>query len=378
MELGQYFTKSNILKNNVIRFIRNNPKRVLEPSFGAGHLIKALIKKYKYIKIDGYEIDDKIQSILEESNQINLVYEDFLKADIKIKYKTIFGNPPFVKLKHGNLYLDFINKCVDLLNDDGELIFIVPSDFIKLTSSKKIIEKMLNLGSFTDIYFANDESLFDGASIDIIIFRYQKDIHTNIVMINEEEKYINNHDGIITFSDEKENGILLKDLFVVYVGLVTGKESVFKSKLGNIKILNDENIIKKYICIEKFPCENDNINEYLIQHKDELIKRKIRKFTEKNWFEFGAPRNKTKMEKYAGKKCIYMRNITRKSEVAFKSEVMYFGGKLIILIPKKNIKLNKIIKYFNSDEFKHNYTYSGRFKIGHRQLENVIIPMKIL
>ena len=48
----------------------------------------------------------------------------------------------------------------------------------------------------------------------------------------------------------------------------------------------------------------------------------------------------------------------------------YFGGGLLMLIPKGDIELGKVVDYLNSRDFKKNYTYSGRFKIGHRQLCN--------
>ena len=73
-----------------------------------------------------------------------------------------------------------------------------------------------------------------------------------------------------------------------------------------------------------------------------------------------------------GKECIYINNITRKDEVCFKDKVQYFGGGLIIMIPKKKINIDKIVKYINSITFKRNYMYSGRFKIGHRQLTNCL------
>ena len=40
-------------------------------------------------------------------------FGDFLSQKINIKYTTIIGNPPYVKTKTGNLYLDFIKKCYD-------------------------------------------------------------------------------------------------------------------------------------------------------------------------------------------------------------------------------------------------------------------------
>ena len=39
----------------------------------------------------------------------------------------------------------------------------------------------------------------------------------------------------------------------------------------------------------------------------------------------------------------------------------------------QEVDLKKIVEYLNSDTFKENYTFSGRFKIGHRQLCNASI-----
>ena len=56
-----------------------------------------------------------------------------------------------------------------------------------------------------------------------------------------------------------------KDYFDIYVGLVTGKEEVYKNEeLGNIEVLNGENKVEKYIFIEKYPCENEKINTHLL------------------------------------------------------------------------------------------------------------------
>ena len=46
-----------------------------------------------------------------------------------------------------------------------------------------------------------------------------------------------------------------------------------------------------------------------------------------------------------------------------------------MLIPKKEYNLNNIIEYFNSDLFKNNFIFSGRFKIGHRQISNSFITI---
>ena len=153
------------------------------------------------------------------------------------------------------------------------------------------------------------------------------------------------------------------------------------------KILNGEGKTDKYIYIDEYPCNNKKINKYLLKHKNILIKRKIRKFNENNWFEWGAPRNIATINKNIGKKCIYIYNLTRKDNIAFLDNVKLFGGGLIILIPNNKfcdtfnskeltLRLTNIISYFHSNEFKNNFMFSGRFKIGHRQISNCLIPSK--
>jgi adenine-specific DNA-methyltransferase len=372
--LGQYFTTNIELKKKVFEFILNNPVNILEPSIGQGDLVKFINEKKSNIIFDMYEIDKTIK-ILDKVQKDKIIYGDFIEQNIKKTYKTIVGNPPYVKTKSGNLYINFTEKCYNLLENNGELIFIVPSDFLKLTSSSKLLNAMMNNGTFTHIYHPNNEKMFENASIDVIIFRYCKNNSLEKKLYyNDKLMYITNSNGLITFSTEENNNInnnYFKDYFDIYVGLVSGKEEVYKNEeLGNIEILNGEHKVEKYIFIDKYPCQNEKINTHLLKHKDELINRGIRKFNEKNWFEWGAPRNMKNIANNLGKDCIYIYNLTRKEEVAFLGKVQYFGGGLLILIPTKKCDLNKIVEYINSHKFKDNFMFSGRFKIGHRCISN--------
>jgi adenine-specific DNA-methyltransferase len=374
--LGQYFTTNNELKEELFNFILNNPKRILEPSIGQGDLVDFVKSKIK-VKFDSYEIDNTIKLL---NNKNKVTYTDFLTCDIKKTYKTIIGNPPYVRTKNGNLYLDFINKCYDLLEEHGELIFIIPSDFFKLTSSGKLLNKMVENGTFTHIYHPNNENLFENASIDVLIFRYEKCNLSKKVLYNKEIKYLINNNGLILFeSSTKSGSSKFEDYFEIYVGIVSGKESVYKNdKLGNIDVINGFNKIEKYIFIEKFPSASGELNEYLLKNKNALIDRKIRKFNEKNWFEWGALRNVKNVNKYFNEDCIYIHTLTRKNEVAFIGKVGYFGGSLILLKPKVKINLDLVVNYLNSDTFKNNFMFSGRFKITHRNLCNSCLPEEII
>jgi adenine-specific DNA-methyltransferase len=223
--------------------------------------------------------------------------------------------------------------------------------------------------------------MFENASIDVIVFRYCKNNSLEkIVMYNDKLLYITNNNGLITFTeDEKENSISFSDYFHIYVGFVSGKEDVFKNnELGTMTVLNGKNKVEKYICISTFPSSVPAINEHLLKHKEVLISRKIKKFDENNWYQWGAMRNVSSILQHVGKDCIYIYNLTRNTNVAFVDKVQYFGGSLIMLVPKRSCDLSCIVSYLNSHEFKRNFMFSGRFKIGHRGISKSFIPSKYL
>jgi adenine-specific DNA-methyltransferase len=93
---------------------------------------------------------------------------DFFDFEISNTFDTIIGNPPYVRFqdinettknkldmklfdKRSNLYLFFIYKSIQHLNDHGELIFITPRDFLKATSSINLNKFIYDHGTITDI-----------------------------------------------------------------------------------------------------------------------------------------------------------------------------------------------------------------------------------
>jgi len=373
-KMGQYFTISDDLQKFVFDKVKHKGSLMLEPSFGAGHLLRKFKEANSEYPIVCYELDNTIKPTIAFNNYQTIVYGDFTKQIITQKFKTIIGNPPYVKQSTGNLYIKFIELCFRLLEDDGEIIFIVPSDFIKLTSASSLIDSMIKEGSFTDFLFPHDEKLFEGANVDVVVFRYEKGVKTKDTIVNGKKMICNVNSGIITFSESEINGNPLSDKFNVYVGLVSGRDEVYRNPAGNMDILNDKDRVQKYIFAEKFPTGNTAIDTHLSANKSLLLERKIRKFNEDNWFEWGAPRNITTIQKNLGKPCIYVRNMTRNQEVAFIGTVQHFGGSLLCLIPKAEVDLQKIVSFLNTKELQKDYLYSGRFKIGHKQVCNVIVP----
>jgi adenine-specific DNA-methyltransferase len=302
------------------------------------------------------------------------VIGDFLTAEINQQFPTIIGNPPFVKRKgKANLYIEFVAKCFDLLTPTGELLFIVPSDFLKLTSASSLITRMASAGAFTDFLFPHDEALFAGAAIDVVVFRYQKGLAQALAIVNDEPKRVICNRGILTFASvsasEGATTATIQDRFDVYVGIVSGRDHIYKQSFGNAEILTDKDKTERFILPRIWPLAATEAEStaHLLANKTELMGRAIRKFNEDNWWQWGALRNLTSVEAKIGVPCIYVRNMTRHDEVAFVGTVQLFGGTLLCLIPKiPNLDLVQIAAAINQK--RDDYLYSGRFKIGQKQL----------
>lgn len=368
--LGQYYTTDQVLLETISNFIINNTGTILEPSCGMGHIVKYVLhykkEKRKWIVI---EIDKTIEPL--NIPLVHFIHADFLTHSFSTTFSTIVGNPPYVKQKgHLNMYLQFIEKCLELLTDQGELVMIVPSDFLFCTSGCKLRNKMISRGSFTHISRPNIESLFKGAKQDVIVFRYQLGITLSYCMYNERPCQVYTNDSILYFTSKTITNIV-KQFFKVRVGMISGKDNVFRhDKLGTHSFLSRGGKYTKYIFIDEFPTTNHDLNTYLLEHKNELMSRRITKISEKNWFKWGAIRNHIFM-KSKTKQCIYIETLTRDKVIARIAPSGFFDGNILCLEPiKDDIDIKVFCDYFNSKEFIEYYRQSGRFKMGQKILTN--------
>lgn len=392
--LGQYFTTNEQLLHKVFHFVKNKEGTMLEPSFGQGDIIKYFRDHNVNRAFVAIEIDSGIKPLEGLDRQTSIVYQDFLTYDTHITFSTIVGNPPYFKLKHNpnsntilkctNAYVAFIEKAYHMLDDNGELIFIIPSDFFKLTSAGKLKELMLSNGSFTDIYHPHKEKLFYKASQDVIVFRYQKGLKHAIVKYNDIDMNIRINQGNVYFKPvdninvKHEVEAKLSDVFDVKVGMISGAENIFNNDaLGNVSILTASGI-KKEILIDKIdeqaPTE---IVAYLVQHKKHLIERKIRKFNDNNWFQWGCLRNVKFMLEHKNEPCLYAKVLTRNSNVFFTGKVQLYDGSLLCMFPKQHVteeQLDRLSNCLNSCEFLQHFLYSGRYKVGQKTLSDCPVP----
>ncbi len=142
---------------------------ILEPCAGDGVFIEKIIstKAHGY-KIDALDLNPIAVEGLKnkfQSNHITVRQADTLldpTLDLFVNsngfYTKIIGNPPYgawqeykkrdilKKLYGGNVketYTLFIKKCIDLLKENGRLVFIVPDTFLALHLHKDTREKIL-------------------------------------------------------------------------------------------------------------------------------------------------------------------------------------------------------------------------------------------
>lgn len=154
-KLGQVFTKTSVAKFMVDLFDLPKDARILDPCFGDGVFIKALLQE-SFLNVVGYEIDSRFVKKFKSKNPSLEVYcKDFLAT--QKKYDGIIMNPPYIRQesidnlaeygiskkklrcqkifqwlpKTSNLYMYFVTKAIDLLNDGGQLVAIFPDSWSK-------------------------------------------------------------------------------------------------------------------------------------------------------------------------------------------------------------------------------------------------------
>ncbi len=364
--LGQVFTQASIVEKMLK--LRKNKGSILEPSCGAGAFL------HKIENCIGVEYDSKVCP----SNAINM---DFFDYPITNSFDTIIGNPPYVKFKNissetksklnmtvfderSNLYLFFIEKCIKHLSSNGELIFIVPRDFIKATSAIKLNKIIYNEGTITDWIELGDESVFPGFNPNCVIFRFEKNNFSR--KTNNNLHFIESNGQLLFLKDKSQ--LLFSDYFFVKVGAVSGADHIFESLQGN------KDFVSSKTCVTgKTKKMHYNIyNIELEKHKDALLNRKIKHFNEKNWYQWGRAFFESNLPR------IYVNGKTRNKNPFFINECNAYDGSILAIFPKFKVKnkkhLKEICNYLNKLPWSdYGFNCDGRFLFNQKALENSMI-----
>lgn len=389
--LGQVFTKQKNVEE-MFKLVKNKGV-FLEPSCGDGAFLKYLQnnKKYNFDEVHAFEIDET----LVKSDKV--IRGDFFKLIETKEYEnkcfdTIIGNPPYVRYQNidletkkylnvlefnerSNLYLFFIKKCVEKLSNNGELIFLVPRDFLKATSAIKLNKWLFEQGTFTDIIDYGDETLFDGFNPNCIVFRFEKN---NFNRITKMQKYKNGKierkqvkcscvNGQFIFSKE-ELIVEAKNIFTVKVGAVSGADEIFNNEKGNIEMVCSDTIKSGKLKRMFYNIEATELKKF----KNDLMKRKIKVFHENNWFTWGRGYFKSE------KKRIYVNVKTRIKNPFFLNDCKAYDGSVLAIFPKKNlsdIELEELKDMLNNLDWEGlGFLCGNRFLFSQKSLNNLKLP----
>ncbi|HLN19406.1 MAG TPA: class I SAM-dependent methyltransferase [Patescibacteria group bacterium] len=180
---------------------------ILEPGCGDGQFLQSLftedaLKDYKNVHIDFLDVNQdelqKAQTICEQNkssnikfNSYNIDFLDFQKSATQ-QYSLIIGNPPYIKKIHlsedqieqcqqiyteaglssksvHNIWTGFLLGSTAMLNEEGVLCFVLPSEFLQVKYTKEIREYILTQFRSVEI-FAFNQLIFEGVEQDVIVF----------------------------------------------------------------------------------------------------------------------------------------------------------------------------------------------------------------
>lgn len=372
--LGQVFTPPKVV--DFMLDLCSNTGSVLEPSAGDGAFFNELRRRGR--DITGVELDSRVAPA-------GARVMDFFDLPESERFATIVGNPPYVRYqdiapatrkrlasplfdRRSNLFLFFIEKCVRHLEPGGELVFIVPREFIKLTSARKLNAWLFGQGSITHFFETGDVRVFAGATPNCCIFRFEKGRFDRRMA---DGRSFTEVDGQLMFLRD-DHGVRLADLFDVRVGGVSGADPVFRHPAGNLDFVCSKTAesgeTRRMIYGIRHP--------HLEAHKARLLARRVRKFDENNWWEWGRhfPVN--------DRPRIYVNGRTRRPAPFFLHDCPNFDGAILALFPK-NTRLRRrdliectMMLNHEVDWQQLGFVCDGRFLFTQRSLQTCLLPAK--
>jgi hypothetical protein len=229
-DLGQHWTPKDVVQTMLT--LKKNKGLTLEPSAGSGRFVEVLDN------VVAIEIDEKV---VPDNLKDRYIISNFFEISEEQKFQTVIGNPPYVAGKlltpewfcdwkgvlprTANAYLHMIDKCVNHLEESGELIFIVPSSvFSDSSRGKELRKKMVTLGAFTDVIFCHEQIEWENAAVDTLIFRWERGAIQEKVKTNRGPKTLFESGGFIWLIDFTPMGTL-GELFKATVGSAPSRAS---------------------------------------------------------------------------------------------------------------------------------------------------------
>ncbi len=161
---------------------------------------------------------------------------------------------------------------------------------------------------------------------------------------------------------------LLASYFFVKVGAVSGADSVFANdKFGNTEFVYSQTAKNGKIRKMIYGIYGKD-SAFLQKHKDIPLKRKIKKFNEENWWQWGRDYYKSDLPR------IYVNTKTRNKKPFFLHSCKAYDGSILAIFPKFKVDsrdLEILCEKLNSIDWQElGFVCDGRYLFSQRSLES--------
>lgn len=264
-ETGSYYTPpflANFITNRVIDNLRATDLQILEPSVGDGAFVSEFMKiRNKNIVLTALDINsNELDKAKEKWNNTDCFLNiDFLDYTTDLRYSAIIGNPPYIKKKllkedslerikriHfaenlsensvNNIWTSFLIKSCSLLDDNGIVAFVLPSELLQVNYAKELREFLLRKFVRIEVFTFND-LMFDCKGQDTIVligFVQHENEGQYFTNIDSADRLINNDFNL------ERNEILIENDTKWSHHILTGTEIEFLLRLKKkVKLVND-------------------------------------------------------------------------------------------------------------------------------------------
>jgi adenine-specific DNA-methyltransferase len=377
--LGQVFTPPAVVERMLALLQRRG--RVLEPSCGDGAFFARLDERRRV----GIELDAR-------HCPAGALNQDFFAYPVSEQFASVIGNPPYVRYQdipaptkalldgehfdaRSNLYLFFIEKCLRHLLPGGELVFITPRDFLKATSAMRLNRLLFEAGTITDFIDLGDARIFADATPNCAIWRFERDNFSRRTRyVNErsgsvEERHFLYAGGHLAFCREAHT-LALGELLQVKVGAVSGADAIFTSaEHGNADFVCSETVSSGRTRRMIFDVPHPS----LLPHTAQLLARRIRRFDESNWWQWGRKHFASERPR------IYVNGKTRQPAPFFLHPSNFYDGAMLALFPRdpkiSAAALAELCAALNAVDWEElGFVCDGRFLFTQRALEQAPLP----
>ena len=230
-KFGQNFIFDENILNKIVNESNIKPDTlVIEIGIGMGTLTKIIANKAQ--KVVGYEIDKSLKPFIDNNikdcNNIEIIYEDFLKRDIikdiegNYKYLYVIANLPYY------ITTPIITKLIDEEIKVDKMVIMVQKEVGSRFRAKPNEKDYNSLTIFLNYYF-NIYKLFD---VSRNVFKPIPNVDSSLIVLEKKDKYIDLNNKSLFFK-------LVRDSFRF-------KRKNLKNNLKEYNLDKIENILKKY------------------------------------------------------------------------------------------------------------------------------------